>query len=295
MQTYTIRGGGGVALHVEEIGPRDATPILFIHGFSQCGLAWRKQTRSDLAREFRLITLDLRGHGASTRPRDGYDDPGLWAEDLNAVMDTLHLNAPVLVGWSYAGVIISDYLRVYGEDRVAGVQLVGAVSRLGEPLVSGGFLGSDFLAVVPALFSNDATESVAAMTRFLRLCMCAEPSTEDLYSFLGWNALVPPYVRQGLLARTVDNDHVFAGSRKPVSLVYGEADQIVSPRMCTHLERLVRHSEVSTYANVGHMPFWEDPERFNRELRRFTMRCHGIGELGNLVIGKLGVSQFPNY
>jgi pimeloyl-ACP methyl ester carboxylesterase len=284
MQTHAIRGGGGVTLHVEEVGPRDATPILFIHGFSQCGLAWRRQTQSDLARDFRLITVDLRGHGASARPRDGYDDPTLWAADLNAVMDTLQLTGPVLVGWSYAGVIVSDYFRTYGDHRVAGVQLVGAVSRLGEPAVSAGFLGSDFLAVVPALFSNDATESVAALSRFLRLCVYEEPSAEDLYAFLGWNALVPPYVRQGLLARTVDNDEVFAGTQKPVSLVYGEADQIVSPRMCTHLEALIRHLEVSTYAKVGHMPFWEQPARFNRELREFVGKC----DSRNLVIGKSG-------
>ena len=54
--------------------------------------------------------------------------------------------------------------------------------------------------------------------------------------------------------------------------MYGEADRVVSPRMCAHLETLVPEAAVATYANVGHMPFWEAPERFNRELRQFRSR-----------------------
>ena len=272
MKTHSIAGGGGLTLHVDETGNPDGKPILFIHGFSQCRLAWRKQTHSDLAREFRLVTMDIRGHGLSDKPRHGYDDPELWARDVQAVIVELSLSKPVLIGWSYGGVIISDFLRVFGEDAIAGTQWVGAVSRLGEPLVEGGFLSNDFLGLVPGLFSENTEESATTLARFLRLCVRNEPTPEDLYFFLGYNTLVPPYVRQGLFARNVNNDGVLQDARKPMSLVYGEDDQIVSPRMCTHMEKLARHATVSTYPNVGHMPFWEDPERYNRELRDFRNR-----------------------
>ena len=79
-------------------------------------------------------------------------------------------------------------------------------------------------------------------------------------------------MRQGLFARELNNDAVIAKTRKPMLLVHGEADQIVSPRMCAHLETLAPEATVSTYANVGHMPFWEAPDRFNRELRAFRER-----------------------
>ena len=146
---------------------------------------------------------------------------------------------------------------------------MGAVSRLGAPLVEGGFLGPDFLALIPGFFSEDAFESTHTLQRFLRLCVHEEPSPEDFYLFLGFNSLVPPYVRQGLFARQLNNDAVIAKTHKPMLLVYGESDQIVSPRMCTHLETLAPDAKVSTYANVGHMPFWEAADRFNRELRTF--------------------------
>jgi non-heme chloroperoxidase len=272
MKTHSIAGGGGLKLHVEEMGNPDGKTMLFIHGFSQCRLAWRKQTRSDLAVDFRLVTMDIRGHGFSDKPRGAYSDPAVWAQDVHAVITALRLNRPVLIGWSYGGVIMSDYLSAFGDEAIAGTQWVGAVSRLGEPLVQGGFLGGDFLSLVPGFFSDDAADSATALQQFLRLCVHEEPTPDDLYFFLGFNTVVPPHVREGLFARNVDNDAVIRRTRKPVSLVYGEADQIVSPRMCTHLEALVPHATVATYPNVGHMPFWEAPERFNRELRDFRNR-----------------------
>jgi non-heme chloroperoxidase len=272
MKTYAIAGGGGLNLRVEETGNPDGKSLLFIHGFSQCRLAWRKQMCSDLAREFRLVTMDIRGHGLSDKPRGAYSEPELWAQDVHAVITVLGLNQPVLIGWSYGGVIMSDYLGVFGDEAIAGTQWVGAVPRLGGPLVEGGFLGGDFLALVPGFFSDDVIECVTVLQRFLKLCVHEEPLPEDFYFFLGYNTIVPPYVREGLFARNVNNDAVIHDTRKPVSLVYGEADQIVSPRMCTHMETLVPQATVSTYPNVGHMPFWEAPERFNHELRDFRNR-----------------------
>ena len=83
MKTYTVTGGGGLRLHVQETGNPNGRPILFIHGFSQCRLAWNKQMHSDLAKDFRLVAMDIRGHGLSEKPRDVYGDSKLWADDVN--------------------------------------------------------------------------------------------------------------------------------------------------------------------------------------------------------------------
>jgi pimeloyl-ACP methyl ester carboxylesterase len=269
MKTYTVTGGGGLKLHVQETGNPNGKPILFIHGFSQCRLAWNKQLHSDLADDFRLVALDLRGHGLSEAPRDVYGDAQLWADDVHAVLTTLGLAHPVLSGWSYGGVIISDYVQHYGEAHIAGTNWVGAVSRLGDPLLQAGFLGADFVATIPGVFAEHVGESVAALQKLLRLCVYAEPSPEDFYFFLGYNMIVPPYVRQGLFARQVNNDAIIATMRTPMLLSYGEQDLIVLPRMGQHIAGLARHARLSLYPQVGHAPFWEAPERFNRELREF--------------------------
>jgi non-heme chloroperoxidase len=269
MKTYTVTGGGGLKLSVQETGDPQGKPILFIHGFSQCCLAWNKQLHSDLATDFRLVAMDIRGHGRSEKPRDVYGDSKLWADDVQAVITALDLEQPVLSGWSYGGVIISDYVNFYGEDSIAGTHWVGAVSRLGDPLLQAGFVGADFVATFPGLLSERLEEGIAALQQFLRLCAHKELPPEDFYFFLGYNAIVPPHVRGGLFSRHLDNDPVIERMRKPMLLSYGERDAIVLLSMGQHIARLAKQAKLSVYPDVGHAPFWEAPERFNRELREF--------------------------
>ncbi len=270
MKNYTVIGGGGLKLHVQETGNANGKPILFIHPFSACRLVWNKQLHSDLANDFRLVAMDIRGHGLSDKPRDVYGDSKLWADDIQAVITSLGLNRPVLSGWSYAGAIISDYIGIYGEGQVAGTNWIGAICRLGEPLLSGGFVGKQFLDIAPGLFSTDVEQSATALQTFVRLLVHEEPSPEDLYFFLGFMTIVPPHVREGLFSRTVDNDAVVARMRKPMLLTWGEKDTIILPSMGQHIAGVAKHAQVSLYPNVGHAPFWEAPERFNLELKEFV-------------------------
>src|SRR4029453_18481137 len=105
MHSHTIAGGGGVSLHVVETGNPKGRPILFVHGFSPCWLSWSRQLDSDLARDYRLVAMDMRGHGLSDKPRDAYGDSKLWADDVNAVINTLRLDDPILTGWSYGPLV----------------------------------------------------------------------------------------------------------------------------------------------------------------------------------------------
>jgi len=132
MKTHTVTGGGGVQLHVVEAGNQNGRPILFIHGASQCWLQWNLQLNSSLADEYRLVALDMRGHGLSDMPRDGYSESKLWADDVDAVVRRLNLDGAVLSGWSYGPLVFLDYIRHYGEDRLGGLQFVGAVTKLGS-------------------------------------------------------------------------------------------------------------------------------------------------------------------
>jgi non-heme chloroperoxidase len=98
MRTHQIVGGGGLKLHVVEAGNAQGRPIVFIHGVSQCHLQWNRQMNSSLAGDHRLIALDMRGHGLSEKPHDCYTDSKLWADDVNAVIQALDLDHPVLSG-----------------------------------------------------------------------------------------------------------------------------------------------------------------------------------------------------
>jgi pimeloyl-ACP methyl ester carboxylesterase len=269
MRTHTVTGGGGCQLRVEEGGNPDGRPILFIHGFSQCRLSWSRQVQSELADDFRLVTFDNRGHGLSDKPRDAYGDSQLWADDIQAIITTLELDRPILSGWSYGGVIICDYVRTYGEDRIGGINLVAAISKLGtERALS--VITPEFLALAPGFFSNDASESIGALEALLRLVFHEVPSPTDFYAMLGFNAIVPPYVRQALFSRSLENDDLLPRLRKPVLITHGQNDGCVLPAAAKEHAAAIPHARLSLYQRVGHAPFWEDADRFNRELREMA-------------------------
>jgi non-heme chloroperoxidase len=268
VRSHRVRGGARTDLRVDEAGERSGRPVLFIHGISQSRLAWRRQLRSALGDKLRLVALDLRGHGESDRPAEGYGDPDRWADDIHAVITALELDEPILCGWSYGGVVIGDYLRRYGERAIGGIAFVAAISRLGETVMP--FLGADFLATVPGLCSGDVATSTAALGQFIRLTTSVEPKPEDWYLTLGYNGVVSPQVRQAMLSRTLTHDDTLRRLTKPVLITHGLDDRVVLPAMSDHHAALIPHAKTSHYEDVGHSPFLEDPKRFNTELLAFA-------------------------
>jgi pimeloyl-ACP methyl ester carboxylesterase len=269
MKSQKITGGGGAQLHVVESGNAQGRPILYIHGFSQCWLAWTRQLNSDLAQDHRLVAMDMRGHGLSDKPLQGYDDSKLWAEDVNAVIQALGLKDPILCGWSYGPLVILDYIRYFGADQIGGLHFVGAVTKIGSDEATA-LLGPDFLGLIPGFFSTDVNESVRSLQALLRLCFVREPSPEELFLMLGYNLSVPPYVRKGLFIRTVNNDDLLPKIRKPVLITHGAADAIVTPSAASQHKASIAHAEVQMIENAGHAPFWEEAAAFNRRQRAFS-------------------------
>src|SRR5579871_2345160 len=115
-KALSVKTPDGLTISAQDWGNPNGPGIIFVHGFSQSSLSWIKQvTDADLAKEFHMVTYDLRGHGNSDKPLEPerYKDSKAWGDELQAVMDATGLKRPVLVGWSYGGRIIADYLRTY--------------------------------------------------------------------------------------------------------------------------------------------------------------------------------------
>lgn len=273
MKSQTVVGGAGTPLHVIETGNSGGRPILFIHGFSQCSLAWNRQLQSGLANDYRLVAMDLRGHGLSGRPQE-YSQTQAWADDIHAIIRDLNLDRPVLCGWSYGPLVILDYIRHYGDGAIGGIQFVSAVTKLGSDDAIA-LLTPEFLSLVPGFFSTNIEESVRSLSSLLELCFVQKPSHQDLYLMLGYNMSVPPYVRQALLSRSINNDDLLPKIRKPVLITHGAADAIVRPAAADQHKAGIPHAEVQILPNTGHAPFWEDPETFNARLMAFCSKCKG--------------------
>ncbi len=181
MEIHSVKGGGDLRLHVREWGNPDGPPILFIHGWSQNHLCWARQHESTLRDEFRLVAYDLRGHGMSEAPLEPthYTDGKLWADDVAAIIEQLNLERPVLVGWSYGAFVICDYVRTHGAERIAGIEFVEGLTKLGEAAF-GTLIGSGFLDHFAHATADDLPTNISAMRAFVRACVAKPISAEDV-------------------------------------------------------------------------------------------------------------------
>lgn len=273
-KTHMIETRDGTNIHVREWGVPDGPPVLFIHGWSQSHLAWKHQYESELATELRLVAMDLRGHGMSDAPlnADYYTDGQRWADDVAAVIEQLNLRAPVLVGWSYGGLVAGDYLRVHGQTGIAGVNYVGGTVTLKESAF-GTLIGPGFLDHVEGATQPDLPTNIQTMREFLRGSTAKPIARDDFETVLAFNIIVPPEVRAGMIAREIDSDDVLKSLAVPVLVTHGRDDQLILPAMGEHVLEVCPTATASWYEGTGHLPFLENPERFNRELASFVRRC----------------------
>lgn len=275
MNIHTIKGAAGINLHVREFGNPTGIPILLIHGWSQCHLCWSKQYESALQEDTRLIALDLRGHGMSDAPpqTDHYTDGDKWADDITAVIDGLALDRPILVGWSYGGSIISDYVRRAGQSKISGINFVDACVVLG-PKAFGPLIGPGFLENAPDASQDDLPTNVAAIRRFLRACIVKPISQGDFEEILAFNMAVKPSVRGAMAQREFDFAPILEGISVPVLVTHGRSDTVILPAMADYILKHCKTAEASWYDGVGHAPFLEEPLRFNTELKHFAENAY---------------------
>lgn len=217
----------------------------------------------------------MRGQGRSEKPENGYADAERWSADIQAVTDTLGLGEPILVGWPAGNRWVADYLSLKCEYHISGVNMIASVGghreEQPEDTIGAGMLE---LSDREVFSTTDAEASIAGLDEFVSLWTADPlPPKEHLF-LLGAVSLVPPYVRTGMLARaeTVAPEELLSELDSSVLITHGKQNEIVLPSASTNLGEMIPNAQVSFVPEVGHMPFLEDPSRFNRELREFVVR-----------------------
>jgi non-heme chloroperoxidase len=274
MREHRISGGGGLELHVTDQGAESAPAIVFIHGWAQSHICWHEQVA--LAENYRLIALDLRGHGASGAPADidAYTDTALWAADLNAVITDLKLDHPILVGWSYGSRVIASYLATYGDSGISGIVLAGGILAIGTAREDW-MVGPGSPGLNRDLYTDDDAKRATATAHFITNCT-VEPLAADFTDALfGANMQVTPLVRRALFASDWDFRPVFANFNKPALVIHGVEDEVVLPATGIAAFELLPMGELELYEYAGHAPFLEQPARFNTDLSAFATTAFG--------------------
>jgi non-heme chloroperoxidase len=262
----SVKTPDGLTISAQEWGNPTGPEILFIHGFSQSHLSWMRQVDGDLAKEFRIVTYDLRGHGNSDKPLDParYRDSKAWGDEVQAVIDAAGLKRPVLVGWSYAGRVISDYVATHGAGQLAGINFVDAPIKVDPALIG------DNLKNLPLMASEDLVTNISATRTFLHGCFSKQPSADDYETMLGFNMMVLPKVRAGLSGRPLDATEMMSKLKLPVLVTHGAEDRNAKLGAGQYTASVIPGAKLSVYEGIGHSPFYEDAPRFNAELAAFV-------------------------
>ncbi|MEH3121623.1 MAG: alpha/beta hydrolase [Sphingomonas phyllosphaerae] len=268
LKTFEARSSDGTVLHGESVGDDGAPEILFVHGLRQSRLSWSRQYDDPGLAGFRKVRFDLRGHGDSDKPSDpaSYADMTRWADDIAVVMEAAKLRRPVLVGWSLGGFVTGAYLGKYGDAKVAGINLVDAVTKLSPDLLTP--LAGRYAA---STSSHDLGERTAETASFLLACFHQPPAGADLQQMLVVNGMTARAVNEGFTrTATPDMEPVFARYRKPLLVTHGIHDRLVRLAMSERIQAQRHDVRLSIFDISGHSPFYEESRRFNRELAAFV-------------------------
>jgi len=121
-----VRTKDGIDIYYKDWGPRNAQPIMFHHGWPLSSDDWDTQMLYFVAKGYRVVAHDRRGHGRSSQVSDGHDMDH-YAADVAAVAEHLDLRNAVHIGHSTGGGEAARYVARHGKGRVAKLVLIGAV------------------------------------------------------------------------------------------------------------------------------------------------------------------------
>ena len=269
LRQFPVRTPDGLTISAQEWGNPQGPEVVLIHGLNGSYLSWGRQLQSPALRKLHIVTYDLRGHGLSDKPTQAqyYAEGKRWGDELHAVIQTAHLKRPVLVGWSLGGLVITNYLKTYGDKGIAGVNFVDAVVELRSDL-----LNSD-RGPQMAMTSQNLGVHLLGTTQFLRRCFHTQPDEATFEILLGAAAKVSPEAQRSLFPMAGDSWKSLSSVHVPVLITQGGDDSLVRRTMTDLTHHLIPAAKVSLYPGAGHAPFFEQSVRFNRELARFVVAC----------------------
>jgi pimeloyl-ACP methyl ester carboxylesterase len=253
-----------------------AQPIVFIHGLSGCWANWLEQLPV-LARERRVVTLDLPGFGHSPMPSQPISMSG-YARLLDGLLGELAIDAAVVVGNSMGGFIAAE-LAIAFPQRVERLVLISAagISTTGHPgstravptlrrletvlAATGGWVASKSDTVARRARLRDATLYVVARhPGRLPAALAAEQIR---------GAGKPGFIQALQAVLDYDIRERLPEIACPTLIVWGDGDRLIPVRDADVFEQLIPDSRKVIFEDTGHMSMLERPAAFNALLKDF--------------------------
>ena len=253
-------------------GKPSGHPVVLIHGYTDNARDWAPLLPY-LAKDFRLILVDIRGHGRSGKPECCYTRLD-FAYDVKLLLDTLGVARADIVGHSL-GSLIAQTFAEYWPERTAKVVLISST----------GGLPPETLRQKPAF-------DFAAEIRKLR-----EPLDPDSPFMVAWwdsptpvdaefirrqrldAAGIPLRVWLAVLDQSLAPELLYTDLQRtlprllaPTLLIWGSEDPLMEEPARQSLRAALPRATVKVFAGLGHNPFWEDPPGVAGVVNEFLTR-----------------------
>lgn len=262
--TTRVARNGAVAIAYDVRG--QGPPLVLIQGLGVGRWGWEPVV-DRLARQFRVITVDNRGTGASDAPPGSYSTRAM-AEDVVAVLDDAGVGSAGVVGTSLGGMVAQE-LALAHPERVERLVLVATIpgGRLTAPMP----LKTAYLLTWAPLMRSEqrlrgfvehnlGPETLRRRAKVVRRLMAlkrAHPQTKQ-----AWRAQATAGVLFDPLGR---QRHI----TQPTLILQGTADQVVNPVNAERLADLIPDARLHYVEGAGHLLCWDEPRRFVRAVSGF--------------------------
>jgi non-heme chloroperoxidase len=263
--------GPQLEIAFDEAGPADGVPVILLHGGGQTRGAWGGALEEGARRGFRMLSVDLRGHGDSGWAADGDYTTGAHVTDLAALIASLDAE-PFLVGASLGGIVSLQYAGEGGRAR--GLVLVDVAHRVEESGAAriqafmrsapNGFASPDAAADAVAGFlpHRPRPKDTSGLMKNLRL-------KDDGRYHWHWD----PKMLDGRGPR--DNPRMLRAARNltiPTLLIRGRLSDVLSPQGARDFLDIVPHAEFADIAGADHMVAGDRNDAFNAATFEFLER-----------------------
>ncbi len=264
----------GVIIHYESMG--EGYPLVFVHGWSMSGRVWHYQADA-FASSYRVVTVDLRGHGESSRSAEGYsfDD---FASDISDLFEALDLQNAVIAGWSMgAQVVLQSFARL--RARTAALVLVGGTPRFTSSEDWPFGLPPAEIRMMAIRLKKNYTKTMGEF--FEGMFSDGELSRESYQRIardivMGGRLPIPETALKTLdTLNSADLRGLLPDMDAPVLLVHGANDKITLPEASLYMKRIFPHAKAEIFEGCGHAPFLSRPEEFNSLLHSFLEGIYG--------------------
>jgi non-heme chloroperoxidase len=259
----------GVTLAYDDQGDPASCPIVLIHGVSMSRRYFHKQLQP-LGEQHRVLALDLRGHGASSKPEAGHTVPQ-YARDLKLFIETLGLDRPVLLGWSMGGFVAWDYIQQFG---TSGIRALIVTDEAASDFKWDGFPhGFVDLPALRTLMTEVQDNRMELLESLVPQMFYRPQAQDDLDWMVAECARLPIGASSAIFFDQSLRDYRESVKQVdvPTLVCWGRQDALLPVSGAEDLVKRIPDAKLVIFDESGHGPFIEESDSFNQVVSEFVM------------------------